>query len=486
MRKELKRDAVKGVGWAFFSSAAVRVLQVIATLALAKLLAPADFGIFALASIVVAAATLFRDLGFAQVLIYRQGDIRRCANTAFILSLAASCVLALALMVGAPAIGSLFRSPDIVGPTRAMSLALVVTGIASVPLALLDRDLKFRKRTVPELAGACAYAIISVALAAIGLGAWSMVLGWIGMAVVSTVSTWRVSSWRPTLEFDPGDAKAIIAYGKHLMVASVLMFAFFHVDKASIGRWIGVSSLGFYSLAFTLCNLPATNLSHVVSRVMFPTYSKLRNDPAGMRTVYLRTIKYISLAAFPTAVGIVVLAGPLIKAIYGEKWAPAIPLFQVLAFYGLVRSIGSTAGAVFMSAGEPRVVRKVGTLQLLVATPLVYPAIQALGTIGVALLFTFAYLAGALYALANVQRILGINTFAYVNAAIVPLLAAGLAGGASWLALACTGTFTVFAVTGSAAALGCGYALLVFLLDRPTYSEVLNLVVQSRAVGTTE
>jgi len=462
------------------------MLQIITTLILAKLLVPADFGIFALASVLINAAALVRDLGFAQVLIYQQRDIRRSANTAFVLSLATSCVLALLLVITAPAVGSLFGTGDIVGPIRAMSMALIVSGAANVPLALLDRDLKFRKRAVPELAGASTYAIVSIVLATIGLGAWSMVMGWMAMAVTSTLFTWLVSRWRPTLEFDPADARVIVAYGKHLMVASLVTFTFFHIDKASIGKWIGVTSLGFYGLAFSVCNLPATNLSHVISRVMFPTYSKLQDDLQEMRTVYLRTIKYISLAAFPAAVGIMILAGPAIKAFYGAKWVPAIPLFQVLAFYGLVRSIGSTAGAVFMSTGEPRLVRKVGTLELVLAAPLVYPVAQRFGVVGVAVLFTLAYAAGTAYALANVQRILKLRTRSYVGAAAAPFAASGLAGIASWFTFAGAGGSTGFTVVASAAALGCAYGLLIFVLDRSAYADVLALLARFRQVRATQ
>ena len=480
MRDQLRRDAVRGVGWAFFSSASVRILQVITTLVLAKLLMPADFGVFALATLIVNGAAIFRDAGLAQSLIYQRGDIRGSANAAFLLGAAFSIVLAGILFISAPPLGWAFNTSEIVEPIRVMSAALIISGAANVPLALLDKHLKFKRRAVPEVAGAIAYATVSIALAAEGFGVWSLVVGWLAMSVVSTVAAWMVCPWRPALEFDRQQARVIVGYGKHLMVASLAVFIFFQVDKAAVGKWLGVTALGFYSLAFTVCNLPATNLTHVVNRVMFPTYSRLQDDLSEMRFVYLRTIRYISLAAFPAAVGILVLSGPVISLFYGEKWMPAIPLFHILAFYGFVRSIGGTAGAVFMSTGNPELVRRVSFMQVAMIVPLLYPVARTCGTAGVAVLFTGAYAVGTVYSLGKVQEILGLNRMSYVGATGLSLAAAALAGASGWVVSlgfgppSWNGVAAVFAMFCSV------YGASVFLLDRSAYAELAGILAKSK------
>ena len=480
MRQQLKRDAVRGIGWAFVSSASVRVLQVITILTLAKLLVPADFGVFALATLIVNAVMIFRDVGFAQVLIYRQSDVEKSANTAFVLSLLSSAMLGGLLFASAPVLGRAFGIPAIVLPVRVMSAAFVLSGMANVPLALLDRQFRFERRAIPEIAAAFTYAVVSIVLASAGLGAWSLVVGWIAMTVVSTVGIWVVSAWRPALEFDWGEARVIVGYGKHLMLASLATFAFFQVDNASVGKWLGVAALGFYSMAFTVCNMPATNLAHVVNRVMFPTYSRIQDDLPEMRRVYLRTVKYISVAAFPAAIGILVLAGPIIRVFYGEKWVPAIPLFYVLALYGLVRSIGCTASAVFMSTGRPAFVRRVSLLQLLIAVPLVYPIAREFGTVGVAILFTGAYSVGTVYALGKVRQILGIEVLSYARVVSLPLVAAALAGLTGWIVCLGLGPASWTGVAASGVMLGSVYGTSVYLLDRSMYPELTGLLHRSK------
>lgn len=320
MHNQLRRDAVRGIGWAFFSSISVRVLQIITTLTLAKLLVPADFGAFSLATIIITAMAIIPDIGFAQVLIYQQGEIRRGANTAFVLSTLTSACLALLIFAFAPALSRLFGAPAISVPLRVMSAGLVVSGATSVPLALLDKELKFRKRAVPEVAGAFTYASLAIALAALGFGVWSMVVAWTMMTLVSAVAVWRVSTWRPAWEFCGDGSRVILNYGGHLVVATLASFLFLQIDNAAVGKWLGLTALGFYSIAFTTCNMPATNLTAVVNRVMFPTYSKLNGNTPEIKSVYLKTIKHLSSAAFPAAAALMMLPEPFIRVFYGQKW----------------------------------------------------------------------------------------------------------------------------------------------------------------------
>ncbi|MCL6630706.1 MAG: oligosaccharide flippase family protein, partial [Armatimonadetes bacterium] len=247
----MRRDVVTGVGWAFLSSFSVRAMQVLTTLILAKLLQPHDFGIFALSSLIINAAAVFRDVGFAQVVIYRQADVRKTAGTALTLTLISSLVLAVLLGMCAPFLASAFSSPEITLPVRVMSVGLLISGMASVPSAILDKYLKFRKRAIPEILSAVAYAGTSLILARLGFAAWSLIIGWLAMSIVNTAAIWAICPTCPSFSFDSSEARVIVAYGKHLMVASLATFAFFQIDNASIGKWLGMTALGFYSMAFT-------------------------------------------------------------------------------------------------------------------------------------------------------------------------------------------------------------------------------------------
>lgn len=474
MRSDLRRDVVRGVGWAFLSSSSVRAMQVLTTLVLAKLLQPRDFGIFALSSLIINAATVFRDVGFAQVVIYRQNDIQKTAGTALTLSLMSSLVLAVLLGICAPFLSRAFSSSEITVPIRVMCIGLLISGMASVPSAILDKYLKFRKRAIPEILSAVAYALASLVLAKVGFGAWSLIIGWLAMSVVNTTAIWWICPKRPSISFDSYEARVIVAYGKHLMVASLATFAFFQIDNASIGKWLGMTALGFYSMAFTICNLPATNLAHIVQRVMFPTYSQLQENTLEMSAIYLKTVRYIALASFPAAAAIFVLAGSVIRILYHSKWIPAIPLFGILAIYGAIRSIGSTANAVFMSTGRPNLSQQVSLLQIGIVTPFLYPVVVCVGIKGVAILFTAAYTMAAVFALGHVFRILGLNVRSFVNSFVAPLSASVLTGVLTWFILRNLTSHSLIGIICVSVLFCVTYALLIRLLDSSICGELME------------
>lgn len=483
MHHQLKRDAVRGIGWAFFSSVSVRLLQIVTTLTLAKLLMPADFGIFSLASIITNAMLILPDIGFAQALIYQQGDIRKSANTAFFLSTGTSALLAGLLFLGSPMVGRAFNLPAIVLPMRVMAGTLVIAGATTVPMALLDKNLKFSRRAVPEVSAAFTYAAVSIIMAALGFRYWSMVIGWTAMMVMSAFATWCVSRWRPSMEFSPEDSRAILNYGKHLAVATLAAFIFLQVDKAAVGKWLGVTTLGFYSIAFTVCNLPATNLTAVVNRVMFPLYSKLSGDVSEIAKVYLGTIRHLSSAAFPAAVGLMVLPGPFIRLCYGEKWLGAIPLFHILAVYGLIRALGATSDAVFMATGNPRLVRKVTMTQLAVGGLFVYPVAKHFGAEGVAALFTIAYLSGTLYGISNVRKILNLRFRDWGEAMRAPAISALVTVAASFTALQLLPERGIASLAWISAVTMITYIAMISALDRSSLREIRSVLLKSSKRG---
>lgn len=472
MNEQLRRAAVRGVGWSLFSTIFARIFQIAASLILAKLLVPADFGVFALASMIVNALAIFPGTGFAQVLIYQQGDIRRSANTAFILSAGTGALFSAILFVSAPTIGKAFNEPSLTWPLRVLGSTLIFSGSAAVPFALLDKWMMFQKRMIAEVTGAVVYTLVSIVLAMIGYGVWSLVTGWTAMILTDVSISWIVSPWRPRIQFDTEESRAIIAYGKHLVIGVLAAFIFVQIDKAAVGKWLGMTELGYYSIAFTICNLTATNLTQVINRVMFPAYSKMQ-DISGTREMYLRMLRHLSVAAFPSMAGIIVISGPLIEVLYGHKWSQSIPLFHILAFYGLIRAIGMTSDAVFLSADKSILMRKMNTIQLIIGGLLVIPAAKIFGTAGVAILFTLAIFAGTFYGLSGVKCLLSIRVSEILGIIWRPLtaaLAAGLvafifAGEAKWI--------NIFLILIISTAI---YGMTMLLLDRAIFYDIAKLL----------
>jgi len=471
MDKSLGRKVVRGLGWAFGSSIGIRLAQLLSMVVLARILSPSHFGIFALSSMVVAAISLFRDYGFGEYLLYLKKDLKSHSDTVFFLSLGFGISAWGVTYAAAPFAVKLFNSSDLIWPLRVMSVSVIISSFAVVPAALLERELEFRKRTLPELAMGASQAVVSIILALLGFEVWSLVAGYIVATAVSTVWTWQLAGWKPSYTFKKDDAKRTIDFGKPLMASALLTLVFFYVDQVSIGKWISVAAVGYYSMAFNLCHLPATNITFVVNRVMYPAYTRLNEDIASVRNAYMQAVRSISLISIPVAFWMSLLADDLVGGFLGEKWLPAVPLVRILAFYGMFRSIATTAVSVFMAVGEPKWSYRTTCLQASIALPLVYPAAIYFGTVGVAALFTTAYTIGGVFALRKLAHLLKFPASKMFGLLAFPFVASAVIGGASFgiSRFFTSGVNAVVISTVTALAL---YALAVFKLDKESMSTI--------------
>ncbi|MEN6370859.1 MAG: lipopolysaccharide biosynthesis protein [Armatimonadota bacterium] len=476
MRKTLGRSVITGVGWTFTGAITVRIMQFLVTIVLARLLAPSVFGLFALGTMIVTALTLFRDLGFGQALIYHKTDVQKNAETTFLMSAIFGFSAWAVIYAASPIISMVFGGPAFIWPLRIMSFSVVLSSLATVPSTLLEKDLEFKRRALPELAMGLSYAAVSITLAYRGLGVWSLVIGHLSSVAISAIVTWMVAGWKPAASFHKESAKRTLSFGKPLMAATFLFLAFFYIDNAAIGRWLGVTILGYYSLAYTICNLPATNITHIVNKVMFPTYSKLNNDIPALRRAYTRTVKSISMLSFPVAIWLALAASDFVLGFFGSKWAPAIPMFRILAFYGMFRSIGATAGIVFMALGEPKWVYRLNFLQLGIAAPLVYPVAIKFGAVGVAVLFTCAYIIGTSMALWKVVKMLDMTVGGYVEMFKHPLIGSLCAVGVSFAITALILPDGLATALGSAILTLITYPLIAVSLDRESYRSAKSML----------
>jgi O-antigen/teichoic acid export membrane protein len=475
MGSVLGKRIVSGVGWTLAGSIAVRLMQLLVTVVLARILPPSAFGLFALGQMIVIALTLFRELGFGQALIYHKENIQRDAETTFVLSSAFGILAWACVYVTSPLIASVFGGSSLIWPLRIMSLSVTLTAFSTVPSTLLEKELRFRRRALPEFALGITYAIVSITLAVYGFGVWSLVYGYLASTAASSIVMWLVAGWKPVVSFHLDSAYRTLGFGKYLMASSMLGLIFFYTDNASVGRWLGVTALGFYNLAYTVCNLPATNISNMINKVMYPAYSKLNDNIAAMRSAYISTVKSIALISFPIAAWLALAPGDFVRGFLNDKWLPAIPLFRILAFYGMFRSIGATAGSVFMAVGQPKWIYKLNIVQLIIAVPLVYPVAIRYGTIGVAVLFTIAYIAGTSLALWKALHILEMTILEFIVAFRTPFIATATVIASYLIADHILPSGIAVAATSAFLSL-VSYTTAVIMLDKEAYRNARSIL----------
>jgi len=182
-----------------------------------------------------------------------------------------------------------------------------------------------------------------------------------------------IESYKPKIRFNVSQAKELFNFGKWVLGSSILVFLITQGDDILVGKLLGATVLGFYQMAYRISNLPATEITHVISKISFPMYSKLHDEPTELRKAYINMLKLISFISFLITGLILALSTEFTKLFLGENWLPIVPAIQILALAGLSRSIAAISGPVFYGVGKPKIDTIFQIIRLVILIIFIYP-----------------------------------------------------------------------------------------------------------------
>lgn len=332
--------------------ASAKGLSLLSTLVLAHLLLPADFGVVALAGTVVVLLSLIQDLGIANTLILRPDVDRRTQGTVLTLMLITGTGLALLGAVCAPLLATVFREPRLDGIFAVLMINVATAGIWSFHQTLLQRELEFRKRFIANLVTGVLYAMTSIALAVLGAGVWSMVVGQLVATTSGTVVMVAYAApYRVAPRWDRKLAAQTLREGRGFLAQSGLYFVQQNADYLIIGRLLQARQLGFYFAAFRLAEVPVLAIAEPVAAVTFPAFSAMRAKGEDVRPAFLSVLRLTALVTCPIAVLLSATAGPLTEFVLGDRWLAIIPVLSVLGIWATVRPLLSAVAWLLNSVG---------------------------------------------------------------------------------------------------------------------------------------
>ncbi|MCK5644761.1 MAG: lipopolysaccharide biosynthesis protein, partial [Gammaproteobacteria bacterium] len=172
------------------------------------------------------------------------------------------------------------------------------------------------------------------------------------MTFIYVVLVWITEHWRPKLHFNWNDIKTIIGYSANLSGFSLLNYFSRNADYLLIGKFLGATSLGYYTLAYRLMLFPLSKISSVLSKVMFPALSQIQHDNSKFKKFYFKSTKYTAFVTFPLMLGLFAVADEFVLVVFGVKWVPVIFLIKVLSIVGLMQSIETTVGSIYLAKGR--------------------------------------------------------------------------------------------------------------------------------------
>ena len=337
--RELLARVVRNGAFMFSSSFLVRVLNAARGVILARLLLPEDFGLFGLASVVTGFAVVFAEVGAGAFLIYTYDDADQHADTAFWFNLVVATLLAAGVAAAAPLMAILYARPDLLRVLVVLAVVLWLQALSTVHGSLLRRQLRFPALGIIDTVVNIASFIAAVALAWNGYGVWAFVLSTLFASTLRLVLLGGVSGWLPRWRFSRGSLAALASFSGWYLAQAVLWYFVLNIDNLLVGKFLGMTALGVYGVAYNYALLPVTLIASPLGNVAFPELARLRAHPSQFWAAFYQVSRLMMGVMYPVAAALLVAAPDLFPLLLGSRWNGAIVPFQILVVYGAVRCL---------------------------------------------------------------------------------------------------------------------------------------------------
>ncbi|RKY42346.1 MAG: lipopolysaccharide biosynthesis protein, partial [Candidatus Omnitrophota bacterium] len=340
----LLQRAVHGGFWVFALRISQQLFRLGRLIILARILAPYDFGLIGIALLTVAILETFSQTGFQQALIQKKNNIEIYLDAAWSVLILRGFILFTILYFIAPYAAFFFNAPEAKPIIQVIGFAVLFQAFTNIGVIYFQKELEFNKQFIYKLSGTLADFVVVISVALILRSVWALVFGLLAGAMVRLIVSYLIHPYRPHLSFDLKKTKELFGFGKWILGSSILIFLLNQGDDIFVGKLLGATALGFYQIAYRMSNMPATEITHVISQVTFPAYSKLQDNIPRLREAYLKVLQLTAFLSFPIAGLIFVLAPDFTKIFLGEKWMPMVPAMQVLCIFGVTRALNATTG----------------------------------------------------------------------------------------------------------------------------------------------
>jgi O-antigen/teichoic acid export membrane protein len=321
--ESLKRQAVKGVAWSAVERFSVQGVQFVLSIILARLVAPAEYGLIAMLGIFLAIAQSFIDSGFSNALIQKKDRTETDYSTVFYFNIVVAGIVYGILFICSPYIAGFYKEPQLETITKWVGLTIVLSAFSMVQRAKLSIKLDFKTQTKASLLSVIVSGCIGITLAYQGFGVWALVIQALSSNLLNTLLLWIFAEWRPSLIFSWVSFKTLFSFGSKLLLGGLMHTIYMNLYTLVIGRQFNAVNVGYFNRSQSLAVFPSTNITDIINRVMYPSLCSIQDEEERLKNVFLRYLRIVSFIVFPLMVGLSVLSKPLIQVELTDKWLPA-------------------------------------------------------------------------------------------------------------------------------------------------------------------
>ena len=419
----LRAQVLSGLKWTAAARLFGQLVTWTITIVVMRLLTPADYGLLSLATIFVAFLGLVSEIGLSSGIVQSESIGVQQLREIFGAVIAMNMLLCLiTTFLLAPFAATYFDEPRLALVMRVLALQFLPNAFTVLPVALLERDLKFRGRSLVDLVSTIGGSILTLLLAYKGMGVWALVWGALAQTVGRAVGLNLIHPFllRPLLSLD--EAGHLFRFGRDIVLTRLLWFFYSQVDAFVAGKVLGTNALGLYSVSMHLASLPVQRVSAIVNQVAFAAFARANRESGRVDVHTLQSVRALSFVAFPVLWGMSSVAPELITVFLGKSWEPAIPAFLLLCLVMPIRILSPVVHAALQGVGRADISLR-NTLLAAIVMPIAFYIGSKFDILGLALawvtIFPLVFLANLVRSLSSLKLRLAQILVAMAPAALI-------------------------------------------------------------------
>jgi O-antigen/teichoic acid export membrane protein len=428
----IKGQAIQSAKWALIARASQVLGGGILLLILPFWLAPDDFGVIAMVASVLALGLLFQQAGFSEITIQSERNELVVRDTALWLNIFFSALIYLALFLISPALGEFYRDERVTLALRVAGAQILLSGISNVPMAWLQRTFNYKHYALINAISSILVVVLGIIFAGQGWGYWAYIAGILGGAISRTVMVWLISGWFPRFAISPGQGLRVLTFGGFVLLEVFLGWILVWFDNMVVARHLGSQAAGVYSLAFQISALAISLPCSAITGLTLPMFSRMQNDPAGLRVVYMRGTSLISAYVIPAGVGLSLMGNWVAGIVYPVGWEGLGSILSILALYSGFGYLWALNTDAFKAIGRPDLLPKIYIVAAAVMLPIYWWTSQ-LGLNEFTVARSLVVLVGALPHTYFAIRFLHLERFYFWKTIRVPVFASLGMGAVVWV-----------------------------------------------------
>jgi len=351
-----------GIAWKAASQLTGQIARTTMTVVLAHLLTPGDFGLAGMVLLFTGVIQLLADVGFSASLVQLPTLSEEDLSTAFWAGLAIALVLFTAAFAVAPEVAAFYHAPQLRWMFVAVAAGFPMTALSTTQASLLWRRMDFRALELRGIFATVVSAGVGIGAALGGLGAWSLILQANALSLTSMLAIWFLSPWRPRMVFARGSLHRMAGFSGNVLGSRFLDYGDRNADNLLVGRFLGATALGIYSIGYSIILVPFGRLVDPIRSLIIPAMATLQSDLVAMRKLWLRGLRSIASILFPAMAGVIVVCPDFVRVILGQRWAPATPIIQILAWVALIQCLSFLSVAVYQSRNRAGLLLRLSAL----------------------------------------------------------------------------------------------------------------------------